>query len=242
MVFLSTSLAGKRYCVFQWPKLVQNIQKLTGSGFRSGDSSKRVPAEIYRPFLAAARGGIAIGAALRAEAFAVLPAERPTGQSQKYLLTHGVLQQQAALFIITDFRLVFRNCVLAGLIIHAAGPEDEVEVPAEELFDGFDAPGAEQFKRAGKVRAQTDIVDKVLGAAMFDDQFGLALELQGTNLADILGIVDRPRCEAFVQLERLFDELYGSDEHGLRVGLAEGGVNEPEYGVVHPQVLRKPNG
>ena len=150
---------------------------------------------------------------MRAKSLAILLAERPSGQGKEHLFTHGVLQQQAALFIIPDFCLIFRNCVLSRLIVDASGTKNEVEVAGKGLLDGFDAPGAEELEAAIEVSAEADVVDKILWPAVFDDEDGLAFELERPYLVDVRGVVDRAGGEGFVQWEGFVDELCGRDEH-----------------------------
>jgi len=170
--------------------------------------------------------GIAIGPALRAKSLAVGLAERPSGQGKKHLFPHGVLQQQTALFIIPDFGLVFRDCVLSGLVIDASGAKNEVEVAGEGLLDGFDAAGTEDFEAALKMGAKADVLDEVLGAAVLEDEGGVALEGEWADLANVGSVFDHTGGEGFVELEGFVDELCGGDEHELRVGLAGVCVNE----------------
>jgi hypothetical protein len=175
---------------------------------------------------------------LRAKSLAVILAERPSGQGKKHLFTHGVLQQQTAVFIIPDFGLVFRNCVLSGLVIDASGAKNEIEVAGEGLLDGFDAAGAEDFETAFKVGAEADVLDEVFGAAVFEDEGGVAFEAERADLADVGGVFDHTGGEGFVEFEGFVDELCGGDEHELRVGLAEGCVNDADAGCVSSGIPR----
>jgi len=171
---------------------------------------------------------IAVIPANRAKSLAILPAERPSWQVQQHLLAHGVLQQQAALFIIPDFCLIFSNCVLSGLGVDAFGAEDEIEVAGQLLADGFEAAGAELFELAFEVGAQADVVDKFPGAAMLDDEVGLPFHAQGADLPHVEGVIDSARRQGFIQLEGLVNKLCGGDEHVLSVGPGETRVNGRE--------------
>src|SRR5579875_1899801 len=109
--------------------------------------------------------GIAIRAALRAKAQAVLPAECPSGQGKQHLLTHGILQQQTALLIITDFRLVFGNRVLPGLGIYPGRTEDEVEVVCKILLNRLEATRTKQLETPGEICPKPNIFHKLTGPA-----------------------------------------------------------------------------
>jgi len=120
--------------------------------------------------------------------------------------------------------------VLSGLVIDASGAKNEVEVAGEWLLDGFDAAGAEDLEAAFEVGAEADVLDEVFGAAVFEDEGGVAFEGEWADLADIGGVFDHTGGEGFVEFEGFVDELCGGDEHELRVGLAGVCVNEADVG------------
>jgi uncharacterized protein (DUF885 family) len=170
-------------------------------------------------FLATAWSAVAIRAAVRAKSLAVVFAERPSGQGKEHLFPNGVLQQQAALSIIPDFGLFFRNCALTGLGVRSFGAEYEVELTCEVLIDGVEAAGAEEFEFAGEGGAEADVVDDVAVAAMLFDQLGFALDGERAGLADVGGVVDCAFRKAFVQGDVFFVQMGRGDEHSLSVGL-----------------------
>jgi len=156
-----------------------------------------------------------------AKSLAVRRAERTTGQGEKHLLTHDILKQKTALFIIPDFCLVDGNCSFAGFGIGFLGAEDEVEFAFHGDGNGFDATGAENFELAFIAGADADIADKVVGAAVFDEQVSLAVDGQGADLLDIRGVFDQARSELLVDDERFFFEIEGSNQHinkGMEIG------------------------
>jgi hypothetical protein len=82
---------------------------------------------------------------------------------------------------------------------------------------GLDATGAEQLEVAVVGRAQADVGDMLAVAAMLDDEIGAAGDGQRTNLGNIRGIVERAGRDGFIEQERFFFELKGSDEHAVNV-------------------------
>jgi hypothetical protein len=129
------------------------------------------------------------------------------------------------LFIIPDFCLIFRNCSLTGVGVGGIGAKEEVEVGVEGLVDGFEAASAELLEVAGGGGAEADVLDEVAGAAVLDDEFGLAFYGEGTDLADVGGVVDDAFGDGFVEEERFIDELCGGDDHSFSVGRCGGRVN-----------------
>jgi hypothetical protein len=59
-------------------------------------------------------------------------------------------------------------------------------------------------------------------AAMLDDEIGAAGDGQRTNLGNIRGIVERAGRDGFIEQERFFFELKGSDEHVVNVRAMRG--------------------
>ena len=98
----------------------------------------------------------------------------------------------------------------------SVGPGDAAEGEARRGH-GLDATGAEQLEVAVVGRAQADVGDMLAVAAMLDDEIGAAGDGQGTNLGDVGGIVERAGRDGFIEQERFFFELKGSDEHVVNV-------------------------
>jgi hypothetical protein len=118
--------------------------------------------------------------------------------------------------------------VLAGCGVDPGWPEDEVEVPGYGLGNRLDAAGAEDLELALVGGAEADVLDLGVRATLFvvvlDDEVGLTLYGQWRYLACVLAVVEDARSDDLVDLKGLVEELNGSDEHGLRVGLCGGGV------------------
>jgi hypothetical protein len=188
---------------------------------------QRIPSRIRRCLFAGACCEVPVLTAARAEALAVRLAEGSGGQGEQHLLAHDVPEQKTALFIITDFGLVRGNCVLAGTGVDPEGAEDEVEIPLQGLRDRLYTPRAEDLEVALVMRAKADVLNlrvrPALLAAMLDDQVGLTLYRQRRDLPYVIAVVEDSGSEGLVDLEGLVEELYGSNEHELRVGLWRGG-------------------
>jgi hypothetical protein len=113
--------------------------------------------------------------------------------------------------IIPYFGLIFRNGVLAGVVVGTGGAEDQVEVARERGGDGLDATGAEDLEVSAVAGAEADVVDVAAGAAVFDDEVGFAFDRHEAKLADVRGIVEGSGSDGFVDLERLVYELDWGD-------------------------------
>jgi hypothetical protein len=142
-----------------------------------------------------------------AKPFAVRFAEGTTWQGEQHLLTHHILKQKTALLIIPYFGLIFGNCVLAGDGISLFWAEYEIEVAGEWGRDGLDAAGAEDLEVAAVLGAEADVVDVGVGAAVLDEEVGLAFDGERANLVDVGGVVQGTGGDGLVELKRLIDEL-----------------------------------
>jgi hypothetical protein len=67
------------------------------------------------------------------------------------------------------------------------------------------------------VGPQADIVDVGVGAAVFDQEIGDAVDGEGAYLADVGGVVEYTGSNDLVELKRLVDELEGGNEHDIKV-------------------------
>jgi hypothetical protein len=70
--------------------------------------------------------------------------------------------------------------------------------------------------------AEADVVDVGVGAAVLDEEVGLAFDGQGAYLVDVGGIVQGTGGDGFIELERLIDELERGNKHvfkGSRLGV-----------------------
>ena len=180
---------------------------------RTCQTGERIPPRIDRSLIATAGGAVQILTTAGAKSFAVRRAERAAGQGEQHLFAHDILKQKTALFIIPDFCLVDGNCAFAGFGVGSLGTEDEVEVAVDGDGDGFDAAGAEHLELSFVGGADADIVDVVVVAAMFDEQIGAALDGEGSDLADVDGVVDHPGSDGLMDKERLFFEIDGGYQH-----------------------------
>jgi hypothetical protein len=113
--------------------------------------------------------------------------------------------------IIPYFGLIFRNGVLAGDGIGSFRAEDEVKIALKGGRDGFDAAGTEDFEVGMVASAEADVVDVATGAAMFDDEVGLAFDGHRAKLTDVGGVVEGSGGDGFVDLEGFVYELDRGD-------------------------------
>jgi hypothetical protein len=180
-------------------------------------TGERIPPRIDRSLFASTGGAVQILTTAGAKSFAVRRAERAAGQGEQHLFAHDILKQKTALFIIPDFCLVDGNCALAGFGVGGLGAEDKVEVAVDGDGDGLDAAGAEDLELAFVGGTEADIVDVFVMAAMFDEQVGAALDGEGTNLADVDGVVDHPGSDGLVDDKRLFFEIERGYQHRYQV-------------------------
>jgi hypothetical protein len=172
---------------------------------------QRVPTRIDGTLIAGALCKIQILTTAGAKPLAVRFAEGTTWQGEQHLLTHHILKQKTALLIIPYFGLIFGNCVFAGDGIGSFGAEDEVEVAGEGGGNGFDAAGAEDLEVAAVAGAEADVVDVHVGAAMLDEEVGLAFDGKGAYLMDVRGVVQGTRGDGLVEQEGFVDKLERGD-------------------------------
>lgn len=185
-------------------------------------TGERIPPRIGRSLLACTGCAVEILTTAGAKSFAVWRAERTSGQGEQHLLPHDILQQETTLFIIPDFGLVDGNCTLTGFGVGILRSEDEVEVAGEGGGDGLHAAGAEHLERPFVGGAEADIADGFAMAAVLDQQIGSPVHRQGTDLADIEGIVDDAGSDRLVDLQGVFFEIEGRDQHiykGKEIGV-----------------------
>ncbi len=182
-----------------------------------GQIPKRIPSRIGRDLIAGAFRLIQILTTARAKSLAVRRTESAARQGKQHLLTHHILQQKTALFIITDFGLICCNRALAEVRIGCFRPENEVKVPCQRYRHRFNAPRALNLEVGTVMRPQPDIVDMRARASMLDQQIGDAVDRQRTYLPDIRGIVQRTRSNDLIELKRLINELDRSNQHRINV-------------------------
>jgi hypothetical protein len=183
----------------------------------SGQTLKRLPPWIdIGATDAVACAGVQVLPAVDAKSLAVLLAERTPGQGEQHLFAHDVLKQQTVLSIIPYFGLVFGDCAFAGLGVRVFGAEEEVEVAGERDGDRLDAAGAEDLELALVGGADADVLDDLLGAAMFDDEVGFAADGEWAYLAGIGCVVDCAGGDGLVEEERFILQVERSDEHEVK--------------------------
>ena len=82
------------------------------------DLVERIPARIADMLLTITLFQVQIAAAVRAQPFAIFPAQGSNRSCQQHLLTQGIFQQQALALIIADFGLSLGNRYL----VHSTDP------------------------------------------------------------------------------------------------------------------------
>ena len=139
--------------------------------------------------------------AVDAKSLAVLLAERTPGQGEQHLFPHDVLEQQTVLSIIPYFGLIFGDGAFSGFGVGVFGAEEEVEAAGERDGNGFDAAGAEDFEVALVIGADADVFDDLLGAAVFDEEVGFAVDGERAYLAGVGSVVDGAGGDGLVEEE-----------------------------------------
>ncbi len=182
---------------------------------------ERLPPWIGAGGLSAVTGCIVqVLSAVDAKSFAVLLAQRPSGQGEQHLLAHHVLKQQTVGSIIPYLGLIFGDGAFAGVGVGFLGAEEQVEVARERHGDGIDAASAEDFERTFVGGANADVFDEILGAAVFEDEVGFAFDGQRPHLEGVYGVVDGSGRDLFMEEERFILQVDRVNEHRLSVGLA----------------------
>ena len=107
--------------------------------------------------------------------------------------------------------------MLAHLGVGLSGAEDEVELTGEGLANGVDAAGAEDLEVTLVGGAEADVVylgaRAALFAAVLDEEIGLALYGQRSDLSDVRAVFECIGGDDFVDLEGFVEELDRGNEH-----------------------------
>jgi len=113
--------------------------------------------------------------------------------------------------------------VLARTGVDPDGAKNQVEIAFQGLRYGLNASRAEDFEVALVVCAEANVLDLRVGpallTAMLDDQVSLTRYRKRRDLPYVVAVVEDSGSEGFIYLQGLVEELYGSNEHLLRVGL-----------------------
>jgi hypothetical protein len=169
----------------------------------AAEIGQRCPPRIGLACVASTNLNIPILSTARAESFAVLPAERSCGQGEQYLLAQYVLNRKTASFIVPDFRIGGRDRVFGAIYVDAGGTEKQVEVFFEAMGDRIEAAGAGHLEVALVGGAQTDVVDMLMGPAMFGEQVSAAAYWHAAQLPDAGAVIDGAGRNGFAELKRL---------------------------------------
>jgi hypothetical protein len=157
---------------------------------------------------------------VRAKSLAVRGAEQTGRKGEKNLLPEDVFQLQTVSLIITDFGLGSGDCAVivmgpGGVGVGAQRAVNEVEVTLERLGNGGEAAGTLEFEVGGIVGADADVVDDVMGAIVFFDEVGAALDGERRGLANFFAEVDGSGCKGEVENYGLLLEGGNGDAHGV---------------------------
>jgi hypothetical protein len=169
----------------------------------AAEIGQRCPPRIGLTCIASTDLNIPILSTARAEPFAVLPAERPRGQGEQHLLAQYVLNRKTASFIVPDFRVGGRDCVFRSVHVDPGGPEKQIEVFFQAMGDRIETAGAGHFEVALVGRAQTDVVDMLVGPSMFGKQVSAAAYRHAVQLPNAGAVVDGAGRNGLAKLKRL---------------------------------------
>jgi hypothetical protein len=169
----------------------------------AAEIGQRCPPRIGLTCIASTDLDIPILSTARAESFAVLPAERSRGQGEQHLLAQYVLNRKTASFIVPDFRIGGRDGVFRGVYIDTGGTEKQVEVFIQAMGDRIEAAGAGHFEVALVGGAQTDVVNMLVGPAMFGEEVRAAAYWHAVQLPDAGAVIDGAGGNGFAELKRL---------------------------------------
>jgi hypothetical protein len=175
--------------------------------------SESRPPGIRGSFLAGTGVGIPIGAAARANPFAVLAAERPGRQGQEHLLPQDVFKQKTTFLIIADFRLGGADGMLPNLAIYPDRPEKYVIFSIQRVIDRVQAAGASYVEMAGARPTYPDVIDDILAAAMLLQDFRKSRRSQSPPLLDVLAEVNDAWLKGSVITERLALKVSQGNQH-----------------------------
>src|SRR5579871_820269 len=101
--------------------------------------------------------------------------------------------------------------MLAWGVVSAGGAENQIEIAGDRRGDGFYAAGAEDLEVGAVAGPEADVVDMTTGAAVFNDEVGLAFHGHRAELADVGGVVEDSGGDGFLDLERFVYELDWGD-------------------------------
>src|SRR5208282_766892 len=135
---------------------------------------------IGRMGLAVAILVVQVGAALRAQAPAIAPADGLHGDGQVHLLGQGIGEEEAGAFEESHFRLFFVQLDLLFGADRVHGTVEEIEIAADLLGYGVEAAGAHQLD--ARVQLATE-------ANLPVHEFGGGTHLKDVRLTEVFRVV-----------------------------------------------------
>jgi hypothetical protein len=104
--------------------------------------------------------------------------------------------------------------MLRSLCVYARGPEKQIKMLFQALGDRIKAAGAWHFKVPMVSGAQTDVLDLIVGPAMFGDKVGASAYWHAIQLADAGAVIDGAGGNDLAEFKRLPFQVERSDQYG----------------------------
>ena len=150
---------------------------------------------------------------MRAQTFAVFPANQFHGRRKQDLLAQNVFQQKTFALIIADLGVRLRNGDFFRPAIDTQGPVQQIKGPVYRMRHRIEAAGTTYFEGGVESANHTDVIHVLLVAAMLDDQLRPAFGLQRAYLAEIETKINRSGLEVLVKLQFLEFQIANPNEH-----------------------------
>ena len=157
---------------------------------------------------------VQVTSALRAQTFAILPAQCSNRSRQQHLLTQSIFQQQALTLIITDLGLRFADRYLIAAAVYPLRPEEEIKVLIDIVRHRLQTTRTAEFQVRLYIAHQSNVFHILMVPAMFDDQFGTAIAMQLADLTELGAKLDFTGLIILVELQFAEFQFAYTNQHG----------------------------
>ena len=162
---------------------------------------QRRPARVLQRLSAIALLLIQVPAAMRAQTFAVLTADRLQRKRQQNLLSQDIFQEQTLPLIIPDLRLGCRDRKLFFARIRALRTVEQLEAPADIAVNRLQASGTSQVDPGGEIAGDPDVIDQLVLAVVLLDQLRASGAAEVAFLPNIRAKINHAGCDVLVKID-----------------------------------------
>jgi hypothetical protein len=104
--------------------------------------------------------------------------------------------------------------MLRSVAIRADWAEKQVELPPDQVFDWLETARTRDFELALISCADANIIDHLVGSAMFNDQVGAPVHGERVQLLDIWAVLNAAWFKGQVKIDRFALEIEDGEKHG----------------------------